>query len=337
MRERVEIRRIEGIIPVEAVSRNLPVKWENFSYRQMRQLLSLVSKGEQKGKGEFEDIIRATFLGYTPEGKAKLRSGKLTLIADVKLPVELQEGQELLLRLKEVSPKLVFSLVSAGVSPKELSKFVASVLGKLLKGEPLPLNAVFTPAVVTYLEELFKKELPQLAPAFGEFKEALLKGDPAAAVSRYALVGLLLLIDNFEQFKPRLPRWVTKEKLTELLNTLLGVYALYLVTGTVIVPLLTVSDFKGRLFVKREGELFKALLELETPKGELKALLKLLGYELSVDLWAEEPLKELLRPEELAAELESVGFKVVYCKFSPGELHPREEGFLKGSSFEFLA
>ena len=55
----MEIRRIEGILPVEGVSRELPLKLENFSYHDMKKLLSQVSSGARKGdsKEEFERLL----------------------------------------------------------------------------------------------------------------------------------------------------------------------------------------------------------------------------------------------------------------------------------------
>ncbi len=99
----MEIRRIEGILPVEAVSRDLPLKLENFSYHDMKRLLAQISGGGSKGDKaqEFENLLlRALFLEYAPDGSALIKVGDKVLRARIEVDKEFKPGQELFLKVK---------------------------------------------------------------------------------------------------------------------------------------------------------------------------------------------------------------------------------------------
>ena len=316
----MEIRRIEGIIPVEAINRNLPLKWENFSYEEMRKLLKFVNKGERKSPGEFEELIKATFLGYESGRVGKFRSGDLTFLARVEEGTELSPGQEV-----EVSLKGLFPFA------EKLRLLVNRALTAISQGEFRLLERLFTPKLLQALEREAQENAKELLPFLKSLKE---KGS-AFPVGRDVAVALLLLLANFDRFKENLPEGVDREKLRELLSGLFGLFALYRLLGTAVFPVFF-RELKGQLYLKKEGEVLKALLELETPLGSLRLLLRALNRELSVEVGAEGALKERFSLEELKELLSSCGFSVVFCRFvEPEALSPQSQGFLRGSSLDF--
>ncbi len=332
----MEIRRIEGIIPVEGLNRDLPLKLENFSYYDMKKLLSTVTSGSSKKdvSEELESLlIKATFLGYTPEGKAKLKSGKLILIADVKVDREFREGEELLLKLENTSPKIELSVVKTEQKPRKLLETLREFLPKQ-QPELTELSKFLNKEVLSYLQKIATKRFPELKenlPAFLPSKTAV--------PSPFHLLALLMLLEEstFQKVRDKLPPGTRKDEINKAVEELIATYALFVITGIVLSPVYLNGELKGRAYFKKEEDMAAALVELELSEGKLLLLVKLLGKNLSVELFTESrKLKESLNTEDLKKFLADKGFNPVVVRFSEKkEFEEEKEKFLKGSEKGF--
>ncbi|TCK05345.1 flagellar hook-length control protein FliK [Phorcysia thermohydrogeniphila] len=322
----MEIRRIEGIVPLEGISRNLPQKLENFSYHDMKKLLSTISSGAQK-KGVEEELssllIKATFEGFTPEGKAKLRSGHLILIADVEVNREFKIGEELLFRLKSLHPRIELSLV------KE-EELLETVLGKLRLLLPkfsadrvlLTLEVLKNPKVLSFLANYVSLHYPELKEEFGKFLKGISNSLSKTFFSPFSLFSLLLLLEDdvFESVKEELPEKLTKGSIKELVTSFLSLQSVFVVSGIVVFPFIFDEEFKGDVyFAPKEDDIQKVYVEVETRFGRLGIFIQLLNESLSVEAVTEsEELRGILRKSEesFRRELEEEGFKLVLFRVS---------------------
>lgn len=330
----MEIRRIEGIIPLDGISRNLPRKLENFSYSEMKKLLSVISSGAQK-KGVEEELtsllIKATFEGFTPEGKAKLRSGQLILIADVEVDREFKVGEELLFRLKSTSPRVELSLVRREELLETLLTKLRGLLSHFSEGRTLfPLELLKRPAVLSLIESYVSAHYPELVGEFKKFLKELSPDFSKGVLSPFLLFSLLLLLEDelFSQLKKELRGELTKDYLSGLLSSFLSIYALFVIGGVVVLPFLFDDEFKGEVyFSPKDGDVLKVYIEVETRLGKLGVFIQLLNDSLSVEAVTEsKELRELLLKEEetLRRELEEEGFRLVLFRVS-GDVKYGEE------------
>jgi len=303
----VEIRRVEGIIPIEGISRDLPLKLENFSYYEMKKLLSQITGGEQKGKAntEFETLLKAVFLGYEGKGRGRFKLGNSEFTARLEVEREFTPGEEVLLRLKEIGESIEFSLIHP----------VSKKLSEVLKGE---LSNLLTQVfkfpdreVLNALLPIVEREYPELLPEFRLFISS------EKVYSPYLLLSLLLLTkpevrSELEKRGVKLP---SVEEVKSLISHLIGLYSLYSLLGVLEVPIYIDESFKGRVFYRTEKEgISTAFVEVETKLGEFRALFKLLGKNVSVEYWASDEILDRLNEDELREKLESVGLKPVLLR-----------------------
>lgn len=303
----MEIRRVEGIIPIEGISRDLPLKLENFSYYEMKKLLSQITGGEQKGKAntEFETLLKAVFLGYEGKGRGRFKLGNSEFTARLEVEREFTPGEEVLLRLKGIGESIEFSLIHP----------VSKKLSEVLKGE---LSTLLTQVfkfpdreVLSALLPIVEREYPELLPGFRLFISA------EKVYSPYLLLSFLLLTkpevrSELEKRGVKLP---SVEEVKSLISHLIGLYSLYSLLGVLEVPIYIDESFKGRVFYRTEKEgISTAFVEVETKLGEFRALFKLLGKNVSVEYWASNEILDRLNEDELKKRLESVGLKPVLLR-----------------------
>jgi len=322
----LEIRRIEGIVPLEGISRNLPQKLENFSYHDMKKLLSTISSGTQKKDVEEELgslLIKATFEGFTPEGKAKLRSGQLILIADVEVNREFKIGEELLFRLKSLHPRIELSLVKE----KELLETVLNKLRLLLpkfSAERLlfTLELLKKPKVLNLLANHVSLYYPELKEEFEKFLKGISNSLSRVFFSPFSLFSLLLLLEDdiFKGVKEEFPEKLTKDSIKELVSTFLSLQSVFVVNGIVVFPFIFDEEFKGDVYFAPKGDdIQKVYVEVETRFGRLGIFIQLLNESLSVEAVTEsEKLRETLKKSEeiFRRELEEEGFKLILFRIS---------------------
>ena len=320
----MEIRRIEGVIPVEAVSRDLPLKLENFSYHEMKKLLSQITKGEQKGKAEteFETLLKAVFLGYEGKGRGKFRVGDAEFTAKLEVDRNFLPGEEVLLRVKGGKERLELSLVNS-VSSK-LSEVLRQELPKLLKGFlKLP-----DPQLFSSLLPVIEREYPELLSGFKQFLSS------PQVFSPHLLLSLLLVLkpevrSELERKGVKLP---DAASVKELINGIIGLYGLYALLGVVEVPIYVDEGFKGRVFYRSDaGNFSSAFVEVETELGEFKALFRLLGKSISLELWGGKELLKRIDLEEVKERLKALGLEPVLVRAVDREEIERARGeLLKG-------
>ncbi len=320
----MEIRRVEGIIPVEGINRDLPLKLENFSYHEMKKLLSQIGAGEQKGKAntEFESLLKAVFLGYEGKNRGRFKLGNTQFTAQLEVDRAFQPGEEILLRLKGIGEKIEFSLVLP----------VRKKLSEILKGElpNLLLKTVNFPdkTVLSLLIPFVEREYPEIAHGFKSFVVS------ERVFSPYLIFSLLLLLkpevrSEIEKRGVKLP---AEGEVKELINHILGLYSLYTLLGVLEIPIYVDESFRGRVFFRRgKEELSQAFIEIDTALGEFGALLKLLGKNLSVEYWGSREVLERIDPEEIKRKLESAGLKpIVVRAISKDEAESFKGEFFKG-------
>ena len=320
----MEIRRVEGIIPVEGINRDLPLKLENFSYHEMKRLLSQIGAGEQKGRAntEFESLLKAVFLGYEGKNRGRFKIGNTQFTAQLEVDRAFQPGEEVLLRLKGVGEKIEFSLVLP--VKKKLSEILKGELPNLLS------KTVKFPdrELLSLLLPLVEREYPEVATGFRGFLVS------ERFFSPYSIFSLLLLLkpevrSELEKRGVKLP---SVKEVKELVNHLLGLYSLYALLGVLEIPIYIDGSFRGRVFYRQgKEELSRAFIEIDTALGEFGALLKLLGKNLSVEYWGSGKVLESIDPEEVKRRLESAGLKpIVVRAISKDEAESFKGEFFKG-------
>ncbi|WP_456457021.1 hypothetical protein [Thermovibrio sp.] len=322
----MEIRRIEGIIPVEAVNRDLPLKLENFSYYEMKKILSQVLKGESKDKtgDKFEELLlRAIVVELLEGNRVRLKVGNSLLTAQVKVEEGLSPGTEVLLKVKSLTPeRLEFSLV------KTLPlKFLTSLSLFYLK----KLNFLFKGKVKELLLREALKHFPELSEGLERFLSA---GFPY--LGRELFLSLLLLSrkEVYESLKGELPK---KEEIRELLEFALNSLLLYSFLR-VFVLTITEEAFRGTAVLGNYEGMAVVLLEGETPLGEVKLLLKLLGRSLSVEFSSTEEFKRRFKEGDLRELLKEEGLNLVLLKeVEAEEIEEVKRKLLKGHLVEFTA
>jgi len=327
----VEIRRVEGIIPVEAISRDLPLKLENFSYYDMKKLLSQISKGAWKGdKGqEFENLlIKALFLEYTPDGKALIKVGDKVLTARLEVEREFEPGQEILLRVKSTFPEVELSIVE-GKAFSTLSK----LLPKIFELNGFLLHKIFTQKVKQEVLSFARENYPEV---YGEllrfFKGELLPG-------RGLLLSLLMVLEPevYKRVKGEFPKEVNRERIKELIEFTVGSLLLFSALNVLLLPL-SGEDFKGRVIFGQYEGMEVALVEGETSLGEFLALLRAIGNSVSVELSGSGELLERIKEDEVERLLKDEGLTPVSVKKVAKEKIEEVKGkLLKGNLVKFLA
>ncbi len=322
----MEIRRIEGIIPVEGVNRDLPLKLENFSYSEMKKLLSQVLKGKSKEKlrGEFEGLLlKALVVELLEDKKVKLKVGDSLLTARVKVEEGLSPGTEVILKVKSFTPKrLELSLVKA-LPLKALKSLSLSYLKRL--------DFLFKEKV----KEVLLRETSELFPEFFQGLERFLLSN-TPTLSKELLLSLVILSrkEVYEKLKGELP---SKEEIRELLEFTANSLLLYSSLKSIFF-FLKEEAFKGTaVFGDYEG-IAVVLLEGETPLGELKLLLRLLGRSLSIEISSTKEFKERFKEEELRELLKEEGLNLVLLKeVKDNEIEEVKRKLLKGQLIEFTA
>ncbi len=309
----MEIRRIEGIIPLESVSRHLPQKLENFSFHDMKKLLSTISAGTPK-KGMEEEtgsvLIKATFEGFTPEGKAKLKSGDLLLLADVKVDREFKVGEELFFELKKTHPQLTLRLLPEN-----------ELLRKLLEGlKPLIFGFSIEelqkiPLFLAKNKNLLRKELKKLgvSQALPEILNFSPKKPKNLVLTLFAM---LLLLDSPD----RQEREGEEDKLKDLITSLLVAIGIQITRNTLIFPFAIGEEFRGNLIVELREEPKRVFAEVTTPLGKVEILIKAAGKNLSVEILPpDEKIGKLLEEKRsfLEEDLKELGFRLVFFSAEP--------------------
>jgi hypothetical protein len=326
----VEIRRIEGILPIEGVSRELPLKLENFSYYDMKKLLSQVSPGAGKGdkKEEFDRLLRATFLEYTKEGKALLRVGSHTVTATVEGERAFFPGQELLLKVKSVSPgKVELSLVE----PPSLTTFLKRSLPLIFKVEPGSFYRLFTPQFVAFFLEIVRESYPEFHRKLKEYFEG-----GKLFPSKELVVSLLILLEpeSYKKLKEKMAGEFNREKIRELLYFAVGALLLFNSLKIAVLPLCEEDLCLRAVFGSYQG-LSSCFVEGQSPLGDFMAFFKSLGSSISCQVAATGELKGLISVDRIKELLEEEGLNPVLVEFKePSELEKLKRELLKGSVFE---
>lgn len=328
----LEIRRIEGIIPVEAISRDLPLKLENFSYYDMKKLLARISKGAAKGdKGqEFENLLlKALFLEYTPDGKALIKVGDSVIAARLEVERSFEPGQELFLRVKSTSPRIELSLVEG----KELA-LLGGLLPELFKVNGGLIYSVLNERVRKEILEFVRLNYPELYRELSAFfsKGELLPG-------RELLISLLLILkpEVYKRVKGELPKEVNRQVIKELIEFTVGSLLLFSTLGVLLLPL-SGEGFEGRVIFGSYEGLQVALIEGETSLGEFLGLVRAIGSSVSVELSGSRELLERIEEGELLNLLKEEGLKPVSVKKVDRKRIEEVKGkLIKGSLVEFSA
>jgi len=298
----VEIRRIEGILPVEGVSRDLPLRLENFSRKDMEKLLSLIAKGESKGNlgSEFEALLKATFLEYVGEGRGRIKVGDAVIDAEILAERIFEPGENLLLKVKSVSDRIELSVVSP--IREKLSKILREKLREILKGN-VDLK-LLTEEEMSAVLKILEEKYPELVPGFKAFS---LKASP---FSPYFLLSLLLLAkdDNL-----KLKTSKSKEELLRQIENLLSLYSLFVLSGIVALPVYLEGGFEGSVFYLK-GDVSRAFLKVDAKKGKFRALLSLVGRKVSLEYSVEGDFEGRVTDEGLRDCLLRVGLEPVLVR-----------------------
>jgi len=321
----MEIRRIEGIIPVEAVSRDLPLKLENFSYKDMKKLLSQITR---KGE-EFEELLlKATLLELPSPGRARIKLGNTVIEARLEAAGPFTPGQELLLRVKRLSPAIELSIVE----PTSLLKAVKRVLPKLFEVNLRPFKALLSPQVSAVVLEEVKRELPELYPAVKAFIEG---GE--LRPGRELLIYLLTLLkpEVYKRVKPYLPGELNRQRIKELLDFTVGAVLLYHSIKVLLLPI-SGEGFWGRALLGVKDGVGVAFIEGEGSLGEFKGAVRALKTSVSLEYWAQGELKRRFNPKEVEELLKEEGLTPVLIREVEAERLLKVKGeLLKGSLVEF--
>lgn len=316
----MEIRRIEGVLPVEAVSRDLPLKLENFSYRDMKKLLSQITR---KGEDFEELLLKATLLELPSPGRAKIKLGDTVIEARLEAAGTFRPGQELLLKVKKLSPEVELSLVE----PASLLDAVKRTLPKLFELSPRLLHHLLSPQVSAVVLEKVRELFPGLYPFFkrGELQPKEL------------LIYLLTLLkpEVYEEVKPHLPEGLDREKIKELLEFTVGALLLYRSLKVLLLPL-SAENFWGRALLGVKEGVGVAFIEGEGEAGEFKGAVRALKNSVSLEYWTSGELKERFNPEEVKELLREEGLTPVSVREVEAErLLKVKRELLKGSLVEF--
>ncbi|WP_457680043.1 hypothetical protein [Thermovibrio sp.] len=326
----MEVRKIEGIIPVEAVSRDLPLKLESFSYYDMKKLLSTITKGSfKKDKGEeFEGLLlKATVLGTLPDGRLRLKLGDALITARPEVEREFREGEEITLRLKSISPSLELSLVE-GV-PLNFS----NLLPKLFNFS-LNLDFLLRGSLAEKLLRLLRESSPELYEEISSFVK-----EGRAVPSRELLFLLLFTLkpEVYGEVKGELPKGVNREKLKEAVEFLVGALLLFNALKVLLLPV-SLKGFKGRVLFGSLDGISAALLEGETPLGSFASLVRVLKSSVSVKLSGKGPLLKGLDPCSLKELLKEEGLNPISVELVPfSEVEKFKGKLLKRGLINFSA
>ncbi len=298
----MEIRRIEGILPIEGVNRDLPLKLENFSYRDMQKLLSLISKGEGKGNpsSEFENLLRATFLEYLSNGRGKIKVGDLILSAKLETDKTFKPGEEILLKVKNLNERVELALVfPLKVKLSEILRTsINRIFGSTIKFPKLSheeLEVVF---------QFIKDSIPELLP---EFKAYMSRGN--VIFSSYYILSLLALLKD--EVRSKLKNPPRKEEIVEVMSNLISLYSLYALSNILTVPVYIDENFKGKIFYSKR-DISRAFIDISTSKGNFKAVVQLVQNQVSIEYSATRELSKHVKSNELEEILKKIGLKPVF-------------------------
>jgi len=295
----MEIRKVEGIIPLEAVSRDLPIKLENFSYKDMKNLLSRTIEGERKGNISEElgkNVFKAIFEGFTEGGRARINVGGRVISAEVDAELNLIPGDRLTLMVISTEPEVRLRLISVEREVKKaLYRVLKSLLGRrsveVLKKVP----EILKRAGAGELEGVARSIASSLNPK--ELKPENLKRYVEAFLSP-ATVALLKSMGE-------------RDAASQLLLHIIIGYAF----GTVELPL-RVDDMESRVCVRvKEGEPLRVKVEVVYRDfGYVSCSILMVEDELSVEFTAEKGnTASLIRENlgELLSGIEAFGLRVV--------------------------
>ncbi len=314
----MEIRKIEGIIPVEAINRDLPIKLENFSYQDMKKLLSTTVKGERK-KSVTEELegrlIKATFEGFTDEGKAKLKIGEKTITAEVRVDSNLKPGDLLTLSVRSTYPEIELKLVSI---EREIKRILSELARNLLLNKELR-NFNKLPELLMNIDpsKLKKPELQEIAKTV--MKSITVKDITPETIKNYIKTFLspltAALISSVDKQEPEKAKQINvKDAATQLiLHMILGS-----AFGFIEVPIL-IDDFESRtsILIRDKNEPLKIKLEvIYKDYGYIACDISLLHKEISVEFTVEKDKTKKLIEENLnglLSRIEAFGLNVVFC------------------------
>ncbi len=312
-RQKLEIRRIEGIIPLEGVSRHLPQKLENFSFHDMKRLLSTISEGTSK-KGMEEEtgsvLIKATFEGFTPEGKAKLKSGSLLLLADVKVNREFKIGEELFFELKKTYPHITLRLLP---EKELLNKLLEELKSLIYRFSPEKLQEI--PVILKKHKDTLKEEFKKLG--ISQALPEILNFSPEKTKNLTSILfTILILLDSVEKREKK----YEKKKIEDIINNLLVAIGIQITKDISIYPFSINETFRGSIIIEWQEEPKKIFVEVTTPVGKVEILLKAVGKNLSIEILPpNEKIGRLLNENQnsLKRSLNELGFKIVFFSAMP--------------------
>jgi len=318
----MEIRRIERIIPVEAVSRDLPLKLENFSYKEMKKLLSRISRKEEEG------LLKATLLELPSPGRAKIRLGDIVIEARLEAALPLKPGQELVLKVKEISPEIQLSLVE----PSSLLGAVKRALPKLFELSPKLFYSLFSPQVSAAVLEEVQRSFPEFY-----FPLKTLVQEGKLLPGRELLIYLLTLLkpEVYRKARPYLPEELDREKIKELVEFAVGAILLYRSIKVLLLPF-SAENFWGRALLGVKEGVGVAFIEGEGEAGEFKGAVRTLKNSVSLEYWTGGRLSERFNPEEVKEFLKEEGLTPVsIVRVRKEKVLKVKRELLKGNLIEF--
>ncbi len=317
----MEVRQVDGAIPISLAVRELPLKLEDFSQKDMQNLLSTIIQTESKEDVKQElgsALIKATVEGFTKEGKLKLKTNNVLLIAEVETEKVFSKGEVVFLKVKSLYPRLELAIIKEGEVIKKLFNLLKHNFPFLLSGKVGEIAEIINdPAVRRVILDYLMLRFPEIHREI----EKLLKSEKFLLKPQVFLILLLLLEDEVKE-NLRFLRKFEKKEIENLLEVLLSSYGLFFATSCILAPVVEEEARSVVFFFPKDAPL-SAFFEVESSFGKVGILIKVVGKEVGVEVFGSKKgftkLKE--GEEELSKLLESEGLKLVYLKFG-GESLP---------------
>jgi hypothetical protein len=318
----MEVRQVDGAIPISLAVRELPLKLEDFSQKDMQNLLSTIIQTESKEDVKQElgsALIKATVEGFTKEGKLKLKTNNVLLIAEVETEKVFSKGEVVFLKVKSLYPRLELAIIKEGEVIKKLFNLLKHNFPFLLSGKVGEIAEIINdPAVRRVILDYLMLRFPEIHREI----EKLLKSEKFLLKPQVFLILLLLLEDEVKE-NLRFLRKFEKKEIENLLEVLLSSYGLFFATSCILAPIVEEEGARSVVFFFPKDTPLSAFFEVESSFGKVGILIKVVGKEVGVEVFGSKKGFIKLREgeEELSKLLESEGLKLVYLKFG-GESLP---------------